>query len=117
MIELFNINSFIKLDEIIDGSLIKKDDIIINLEANGLHTNGYSLIINLIKNNPEMVNDIVVKNEKFIDLALIPHRCYYQAIKDLFKRKIISGLAHITGGGIKENLNRILPEKYNSEII
>ena len=47
---------------------------------------------------------------------LAPHRSYYNCFKDLFERKELVGLAHITGGGIKENLNRILPEGLSAKI-
>jgi phosphoribosylformylglycinamidine cyclo-ligase len=45
-----------------------------------------------------------------------PHRCYYNPLKGLFPGVIINGLAHITGGGIRENLNRILPESLDADI-
>ena len=102
-------------DKIIDGSNIKENDVVISLEANGLHTNGYSLIREIIKNNPDIINH-KIENKTFIDLLLEPHRCYYNAVKDIFPREIINGMAHITGGGIKENLNRILPKNLNAEI-
>ena len=90
-------------DKIIDGSKIKEGDVVISLESSGIHTNGYTLVRKIMKKYPEIVN------KKFIDTILEPHRCYYNALKDLFDKKYITGLAHITGGGICENLNRILP--------
>jgi phosphoribosylformylglycinamidine cyclo-ligase len=52
----------------------------------------------------------------FIDAVLEPHRCYYRALKDLFALDVLSGMAHITGGGIKENLDRILPSALDARI-
>ena len=57
-----------------------------------------------------------INNKSFIDVILEPHRCYYKALKDLFDTGWITGLAHITGGGICENLNRILPNNLNASI-
>ena len=68
-----------------------------------------------MKEYPEILNE-KVGDKTFIEAVLEPHRCYYTAIKDLFERDIITGLAHITGGGICENLNRILPENMDADI-
>ena len=68
-----------------------------------------------MKEYPEVLNE-KVNGKTFIEAILEPHRCYYTAIKDLFDKDIITGLAHITGGGICENLNRILPENLNARI-
>lgn len=68
-----------------------------------------------MKEYPEVL-DKKVGDKTFIEAVLEPHRCYYTGIKDLFDKGIITGLAHITGGGICENLNRILPENLNANI-
>lgn len=68
-----------------------------------------------MKEYPEILNE-KIGEKTFIEAILEPHRCYYTAIKDLFDKNIITGLAHITGGGICENLNRILPQNVNAEI-
>ena len=96
--------------KIIDGSKIKEGDVVISLESSGIHTNGYTLVRKIMKKYPEIVT------KKFIDTILEPHRCYYSALKDLFDTGWITGLAHITGGGICENLNRILPENLSANI-
>ncbi len=96
--------------KIIDGSKIKEGDVVISLESSGIHTNGYTLVRKIMKRYPEIVN------KKFIDTILEPHRCYYMALKDLFDKNWITGLAHITGGGICENLNRILPNNLSASI-
>lgn len=101
--------------QIIDGSKISEGDIILALEASGPHTNGYTLIRKLINDNPKITEE-KIDGQTFLDLVLEPHRCYYQVIKDLFASGQITGLAHITGGGIKENLNRILPNNLSAEI-
>jgi phosphoribosylformylglycinamidine cyclo-ligase len=88
---------------LIDGSKIRVGDDILAVRSSGPHTNGYSLIRAILKEHPELKGD-----KKFMEDILTPHRAYYQAIHSLFP--VISGLAHITGGGIKENLNRIIPQ-------
>ena len=68
-----------------------------------------------MKEYPEVLKENV-NGKTFIEAILEPHRCYYTAIKDLFGKEKITGLAHITGGGICENLNRILPANLNAKI-
>jgi phosphoribosylformylglycinamidine cyclo-ligase len=58
----------------------------------------------------------MIGNSTFLDAVLEPHRCYFRPLKGLFSSGTISGLAHITGGGIKENLNRILPKDVDAHI-
>ncbi len=101
--------------DVIDGSGIGAGDAILAVEASGLHTNGYSLVRRLLERNPGLERWIV-GGPNFIDRILEPHRCYYSYLKDLFPRKIIRGMAHITGGGIRENLNRILPPGIDARI-
>lgn len=101
--------------DIIDGSKIKAGDVVVGLESSGIHTNGYTLVRTIMKEHPEIM-DIMVDGASFIDAVLEPHRCYYNALKDLFGSDVISGLAHITGGGICENLNRILPDDVDATV-
>ena len=110
-----SIVGIVEKDKIIDGSKIKQDDIVLGIESSGLHTNGYTMVRQLIEKYPDIV-DRLIDGRKFIDIVLEPHRCYYQSLKGLFDKGIISGLAHITGGGVKENLNRILPNDLNALI-
>ena len=102
-------------NKIIDGSKIKEGDFVIALESSGIHTNGYTLVRKIMKKYPEILKKKIDK-KPFIDVILEPHRCYYKALKDLFATGWITGLAHITGGGICENLNRILPSNLNASI-
>lgn len=105
----------VEKSEIIDGSEIRPNDVVIALESSGIHTNGYTLVRKIMKENPEIIEE-TVDGRPFIDVILEPHRAYYNALKDLFGKNMIHGMAHITGGGIKENLNRILPETIDAEI-
>ncbi len=99
---------------IIDGSKICEGDIVMAVGSSGLHTNGYTLIRDMLNSNPNLA-DTPVGDTTFLDAVLEPHRCYYQSIKGLFHGQV-TGIAHITGGGIKENLNRILPSNVDALI-
>ncbi|MBI5578774.1 MAG: phosphoribosylformylglycinamidine cyclo-ligase, partial [Deltaproteobacteria bacterium] len=100
--------------KIIDGTKIRPGDIVIALGSSGAHTNGYTLIRDLLARNPALAAE-PVGSRTFIDAVLEPHRCYYQSIKGLFDHHLV-GMAHITGGGIRENLNRILPATVDAKI-
>lgn len=100
---------------IIDGSTIVPGDVVIGVESSGLHTNGYSLVRRLLEQDVALA-ETSVEGRTFIDLVLEPHRCYYKAVRNLFGTGIIKGMAHITGGGIKENLNRILGPQVDAVI-
>jgi phosphoribosylformylglycinamidine cyclo-ligase len=101
--------------QVIDGSSISAGDVVIGIQSSGLHTNGYSLVRKILDQTPSLAKECL-GGQTFIDLLLEPHRCYYSFLKDLFPRKVITGMAHITGGGIKENLDRILPSNVDAEV-
>ena len=93
---------------IIDGSLIKPGDKIIGLPSSGLHSNGYSLI-----------NDMLWRHKIFYKEhpeLLTPTTIYAPIVSKLLKEIPILGMAHITGGGIPENLPRCLPEGLKAEV-
>ena len=94
--------------KILDGSRIALGDQVLAVASNGLHTNGYSLVRALLAKQPQLA-EARVGGETFLDAILKPHTCYYQAFRELFAWPELHGLAHITGGGIEGNLNRILP--------
>jgi phosphoribosylformylglycinamidine cyclo-ligase len=110
-----SIVGIVEKDNIIDGSKIALGDIVIGLESSGPHTNGYTLIRRLLADNPALA-EADIDGLSFFDRVMEPHRCYYQGLKDLFPTGMLHGLAHITGGGIKENLDRILPAGLNARI-
>ena len=101
--------------DIIDGSKIQEGDIIIAVASNGLHTNGYSLVRLLMSEMPEIKEDRI-GGETFIQAIMKPHSAYYKSVKDLVAGKKINGMAHITGGGIEGNLNRIIPDGLCAEV-
>ncbi len=99
-------------DNIITGEHIQVGDILIGLPSNGLHTNGYSLARKLLfevaKYGPEQyVNEL---KDKTGAALMRVHRSYLAIIKKLTGAELVNGMAHITGGGITENLPRIIPK-------
>jgi phosphoribosylformylglycinamidine cyclo-ligase len=100
---------------IVDGARIERGDVVIALASSGPHTNGYTLIRDLLKRDPTLGAE-TVGGRTFLDAVLEPHRCYYPALKGLFARELVTGLAHITGGGIRENLDRILPPDLDASV-
>ncbi|MBT10364.1 MAG: phosphoribosylformylglycinamidine cyclo-ligase [Gammaproteobacteria bacterium] len=86
-------------NKIIDGSSIESGDIVLGLPSSGFHSNGYSLI-------NEVIKDKIIDNS-FMEKLLIPTRIYVNEILLLKEISKIKGMAHITGGGLNENLSRI----------
>ena len=98
--------------KILNGKKIKKDDLILAIPSSGLHSNGYSLVRNLIN-----IKKINIKRNKFLRKELIrPTKIYVKEILNLINNNLLNGCANITGGGIVDNLNRILPSNLNAEI-
>jgi phosphoribosylformylglycinamidine cyclo-ligase len=93
--------------DIIDGSKIKAGDVIIGLASNGIHSNGYSLVRSVFS------KDYLIKNS---NLFYRPTKIYVRAILALKEKVKIKGIAHITGGGFYDNIERILPKKICAEI-
>jgi phosphoribosylformylglycinamidine cyclo-ligase len=98
-------------DKIITGEDIQIGDVLVGLPSNGLHTNGYSLARKLLfevaKYGPEQyVNEL---KDKTGAALMRTHRSYLAVIKKLTGADVVSGMAHITGGGITDNLPRIIP--------
>ena len=102
----------VRRDKIITGEHIQVGDVLVGLPSNGLHTNGYSLARKLLfevaKYGPDQyVNEL---KDKTGAALMRTHRSYLSVIKKLTGAEVVSGMAHITGGGITENLPRILPK-------
>ncbi len=102
---------------ILNGSTISVDDIILGLPSSGLHTNGYSLVrrvFGLEQNSAQLGVSYPELRRSLGEELLEPHRCYYPQLKPVLPMS--KGLAHITGGGISGNLSRILPKGLSAEI-
>lgn len=116
-------------DDVITGETISEGDVILALASNGVHSNGYSLVRKLVKDNGISYQDYapftmtvrVQGGEDFVaktvlDALIAPTRIYVKQILEALKIKStngkpgIKGMAHITGGGLTENIPRVLPE-------
>lgn len=104
--------------KILDGSKIKEGDVILGLPSTGLHTNGYSLARKILfekaglsVNSPLPGSGITVGEE-----LLKVHRCYLPDVYKLLENNLVHGLAHITGGGLLGNINRLLAPGLKAEI-
>jgi phosphoribosylformylglycinamidine cyclo-ligase len=118
----------VEKSKIIDGSKIQLGDTVMAVPSSGLHTNGYSLARALMAQHPNLIHEQIPRaialpgdasspaTESFLDAILHPHTCYYNAFRALFHNPAVHGIAHITGGGIAGNLNRILPPTLDAAI-
>jgi phosphoribosylformylglycinamidine cyclo-ligase len=95
-------------DEIIDGRAIVAGDAVIGLASSGPHSNGFSLIRRVLEQHPDSV-DSRLGNARLIDLLMEPTRIYVRALLAVHAKQRFKGLAHITGGGLTENIPRVLP--------
>jgi phosphoribosylformylglycinamidine cyclo-ligase len=99
----------VEKDEIIAGKNIKAGDAVLGLPSNGLHTNGYSLARKIFGETREALNKRYAGLGGTVGEALLkPHICYYNQLKP--RLPLIKGMAHITGGGLIDNVPRILPD-------
>jgi phosphoribosylformylglycinamidine cyclo-ligase len=103
---------------IIDGKRITPGDVLIGLPSSGLHTNGYSLARRIVFDHLKLdVSSRVPElNMTVGEALLLPHRSYLPNVDPLLGTGVIKGMAHITGGGITDNLPRILPAGTHASI-
>jgi phosphoribosylformylglycinamidine cyclo-ligase len=104
--------------KIVDGRTIEKGDVLIGLPSTGLHTNGYSLARRIVFDVLKLDVDAHVPElgETVAQALMRPHRSYLREIEPLLSRDLIKGMAHITGGGLTENVPRTLPDGLGFEI-
>lgn len=103
--------SVVEKDAILDGSTIAQGDVLLGVPSNGLHTNGYSLARRVfrVEEDPSVLHRTFPSLGRTLGEALLePHRCYYPLLEPVLP--LIKGMAHITGGGLLENVPRVLPK-------
>ncbi|AGW86234.1 Phosphoribosylformylglycinamidine cyclo-ligase [Blattabacterium sp. (Nauphoeta cinerea)] len=104
----------VEKDHLVDGKkLIQEGDILIGLPSSGVHSNGFSVIRNIFSTEDFMK---YFQEKPFYETLLIPTRIYHFPIHVLLKEFMIHGLSHITGGGIYDNLYRILPQNLSAVV-
>ena len=108
----------VKRKDLITGDKIRNRDVLIGLRSNGLHTNGYSLARKVIFEDAGLhIDDVLPGTRRRVDNMLLRvHRCYLKPVKKLMKKVKVRGMAHITGGGLVDNLPRVLPKGLGAEI-
>ena len=106
----------VEKERVINGRSIQAGDVVLGLASNGAHSNGYSLVRKIIeRDNPDL--DAEFDHGKTLREAIIaPTRLYVKPILTALEKFTIKGMAHITGGGITENVPRVLPENTVAQI-
>ncbi len=105
----------VEKNNILDGEKVKAGDKLIGIASSGPHSNGYSLIRKIIETSHVSLDEPL--NGKSLGRALLePTKIYVKSLLELLKTVPVHALAHITGGGLTENLPRVLPEGLNAEI-
>jgi phosphoribosylformylglycinamidine cyclo-ligase len=100
----------VEKDNIIDGSKVAVGDVMIAIASSGPHSNGYSLVRKIIEHSGADIDGLLDDGERIADALLAPTRIYVRSIHALLEHFDIHAMAHITGGGLLENIPRVLPE-------
>jgi len=105
----------VEKDRILDGSATRAGDVVVGIASSGPHSNGFSLIRRLI-DVAGADESTLVDGEPLFDLLMAPTRVYVRPVLDLLGTQEVHGIAHITGGGITDNLPRVLPAGLEARI-
>ena len=105
----------VEKDDIIDGKSIKPGDVVLGLASSGPHSNGFSLIRKVVEVAGADWN-MPFDGATLADRAMEPTRIYVKQVLAAMKKVTIKGMAHITGGGLVENIPRVLPDAVKCEI-
>lgn len=109
-------------NRLVTGTRIRPDDVLIGLPSSGIHSNGYSLVRKLIRTNRcRLGKHYDELGETLGEAVLRPTRIYVRAVRELLKayrvKRVVTGMAHITGGGLRENIERVLPDRCDAVIL
>lgn len=106
-------------EKVIDGSAIRPGDRLLGLASVGLHTNGYSLARRVFFERLGLGPDVWIQElgGTVAETLLAPHRSYYRLLEPLLDAGVLNGMAHITGGGITDNLPRTLPPQTGARVV
>ncbi|MGN8159542.1 phosphoribosylformylglycinamidine cyclo-ligase [Salinisphaera sp. RV14] len=99
----------VEYDARIDGSAIAENDVVLGLASSGPHSNGYSLVRRIIETSSADLMAPIGSQHSLLDALLAPTRIYVAAVRELLARTTVHGMAHVTGGGLAENLARVVP--------
>jgi phosphoribosylformylglycinamidine cyclo-ligase len=103
---------------LLDGSAIRPGDLLLGLASTGVHSNGFSLVRRLASDKGWKLDRPAVFDQhvRMIDALMAPTRIYVSSLLPQLRKGVIHGLAHITGGGLLENVPRVLPENCHARI-
>ena len=104
-----SVSGVVEKDNIIDGNSIEPGHVAIGLASSGLHSNGFSLVRKVLEISNTKLTD-KLDDKSLQEVLLTPTRIYVNSVLEICKRHTVKGISHITGGGLVENLPRILPE-------
>ena len=105
----------VEKSDLIDGTKVAAGDVLIGMASSGPHSNGYSLIRKILEvNNADLQMDI--DGQPLIDALMAPTRIYVKPLLELMKSVQIHAVSHITGGGLLENLPRVMPDNTMAKI-
>ncbi|NRO94720.1 phosphoribosylformylglycinamidine cyclo-ligase [Paraburkholderia sp. NMBU_R16] len=105
----------VEKSKIIDGSTIAAGDVVLGLASSGIHSNGFSLVRKIIERaNPDLSADF--HGRSLADTLMAPTRIYVKPLLALMQNIAVKGMAHITGGGLVENIPRVLGEHLTAEL-
>ncbi len=105
----------VEKSKIIDGSKVQVGDVVIGLRSSGPHSNGYSFIRHIIAQQ-QIDTHMELEGKPLREWLLAPTRIYVKSILSLLKQVDVHALAHITGGGLTENIPRVLPENTQAQL-
>jgi len=102
----------VEREKIVDGSRLLEGDLLLGLASTGLHTNGYSLARRILFEKEGLSPETRVEEigATVADALLAPHRCYLRLMEEALDLGLVKAMAHITGGGLTDNIPRVLPE-------
>ncbi len=106
----------VEKSKIITGEHIKTGDVVIGLASNGAHSNGYSLVRKIIERSKPDLNAKFDGERTLSDCIMAPTRLYVKPMLSLMQQLTVKGMAHITGGGLLENVPRVLPENVVAQL-
>lgn len=107
----------VEKSEIIDGTKVQPGDVLLALPSSGPHSNGYSLIRKIIEVAGADINNVELDGQPLTDLLMAPTRIYVKPLLQLIRETgAVKAMAHITGGGLLENIPRVLPEGASASI-
>lgn len=106
----------VEKEQIIDGSAVREGDVLIALGSSGPHSNGYSMIRHILQKQKSFLSASLDDGQTLHEVLMAPTRIYVSTLLPLIADQKLHALAHITGGGLTENIPRILPEGLSAQI-